>query len=184
MEQFEETTVDSAIGLALEEAPQFEAHDLQSDEFSPRPEEAEESTFTDDSVRVYLREMGSVSLLTRQAEIELARQMERGTFRVQKALSRSPLIRRRVVRILEQVRNAEANLEDFIEIIGADDEAKENNRLAAMQGLVKVARMNSALEAMEEKFSQIPSRNRNLRAAARSRILRLTVKCSQQIRAL
>jgi len=184
MEQFEETTVDSAIGLALEEAPQFEAHDLQSDEFSPRPEEAEESTFTDDPVRVYLREMGSVSLLTRQAEIELARQMERGTFRVQKALSRSPLIRRRVVRILEQVRNAEANLEDFIEIIGADDEAKENNRLAAMQGLVKVARMNSALEAMEEKFSQIPSRNRNLRAAARSRILRLTVKCSQQIRAL
>ena len=46
----------------------------------------------DDPVRVYLREMGSVSLLTRQGEVELARRMERGKRRVRKVLSRSRLV--------------------------------------------------------------------------------------------
>ena len=49
---------------------------------------------TDDPVRMYLREMGSVPLLTREGEVTLARKMERGKVRMQKAISRSPLITR------------------------------------------------------------------------------------------
>ena len=45
-----------------------------------------------DSVRVYLREMGMVPLLTREGEIELAKRIERGESAVRKALSRSRLI--------------------------------------------------------------------------------------------
>src|SRR6266852_3525366 len=102
MEQFEEHTVDPALGFALDETPQFLETDLAAaDEFSPHPESSEESTSTDDPVRAYLREMGSVSLLTRQAEIDLARHMERGKLRMQKALSRLPLVRRHVLAIYE-----------------------------------------------------------------------------------
>ena len=60
---------------------------------------AEESIYTDDPVRVYLREMGAVPLLTREGEVNLARRMERGKLRMQKAISRSALVQLRAVEI-------------------------------------------------------------------------------------
>src|SRR4051812_28961816 len=56
---------------------------------------------SNDSVRVYLREMGMVPLLTREGEIELAKRIERGQNAVRKALSRSRL----VVQIVLDTRN-------------------------------------------------------------------------------
>src|SRR5690349_16753874 len=119
MEHFEEHTAE-AIGFALDETRQFIEPELQADDFSPNPEESE-GTLTDDPVRVYLREMGSVSLLTRQAEVELARRMERGTLRIQKALSRSPVIRRNILAKYEEVRQSQLPLEDFVDIRGEDE---------------------------------------------------------------
>src|SRR6266568_2305911 len=55
-------------------------------------ETAQDSSSTDDPVRVYLREMGSVRLLKRQGEIDLAKRMERGELRMHRALSRAPLV--------------------------------------------------------------------------------------------
>ena len=63
----------------------------------------EESIYTDDPVRVYLREMGAVPLLTREGEVDLARRMERGKLRMQKAISRSALVQQVVVEIAEQI---------------------------------------------------------------------------------
>ena len=65
---------------------------------SMAPSTVEESIYTDDPVRVYLREMGAVPLLTREGEVNLARKMERGKLRMQKAISRSPLVQSLVVR--------------------------------------------------------------------------------------
>ena len=47
---------------------------------------------TNDPVRMYLREMGTVPLLTREGEVEIAKRIERGQNRVLKALSRSPIV--------------------------------------------------------------------------------------------
>ena len=44
---------------------------------------------TNDPVRMYLREMGTVPLLTREGEVEIAKRIERGQMRVMKAISRS-----------------------------------------------------------------------------------------------
>ena len=57
---------------------------------------------------MYLREMGAVPLLTRDGEVTLARKMERGKLRMQKSISRSPLVQQIVVEIAEQhqARNA------------------------------------------------------------------------------
>src|SRR5687768_5812565 len=97
MERFEEYMVNPAESLqaAVDERLEFLDSDLlEVDESSPHPETfSEEPVFTDDPVRVYLREMGSVSLLNRQGEIDLARRIERGKFRMTKALSRSLLVR-------------------------------------------------------------------------------------------
>jgi RNA polymerase primary sigma factor len=186
MEQFEQHTADSvaSLGFALEEKPQFLDSDLEgADEFSPTPE-GQEDTSTDDPVRVYLKEMGSVSLLTRQAEIDLARRMERGKLRMQKALSRSPLVRRNVLDVYEEIRNGKARLEDLVEIGGADEAAKENARGEAMLCLSGLAKLNASLLAMEQKSKHGPGRQTRARAGVMSRILRREVRCSQQIRAI
>ncbi len=83
-----------------------------SEEFSKKDDEAEDFGDLDlspgamdknnDSVRVYLREMGMVPLLTREGEIELAKRIERGETAVRKALSRSRL----VIETLLEVRDA------------------------------------------------------------------------------
>src|SRR5690242_16610259 len=104
MEQFEEHIDNQTASLAVvtEDSPEFldpEFH--EADESVPSEEKA---FWTDDPVRVYLREMGSVRLLNRQGEIDLARRMERGTTRWHKALSRSPLAWRAALTLNEDVR--------------------------------------------------------------------------------
>ncbi len=47
---------------------------------------------TNDVMRIYLREMGAVPLLTREGEVDIAKRIERGQLRVLKALSRSPIV--------------------------------------------------------------------------------------------
>jgi RNA polymerase primary sigma factor len=64
---------------------------------------------TNDPVRMYLREMGTVPLLTREGEIELAKRIERGQGAVRKALSRSALVIREILAMPDQLR-ADANI--------------------------------------------------------------------------
>src|SRR5262252_7478143 len=91
-------TSDSARFGAAESRDFLEPESHDGDDTLASEESTEEKAeYTDDPVRVYLREMGSVSLLNRQAEVALARRMERGTLRTQKALSRSPLIRQKAL---------------------------------------------------------------------------------------
>src|SRR5260370_22037925 len=115
MEQFEEHMADTAasFGIAVNESTEFLDSDFQeSDEFGSNPEDrGADSVSVDDPVRVYLKEMGSVRLLTRQGEIDLARRMERGTKRIQKASSRSPLVCHRVLAMYEDVRKGKTCLE-------------------------------------------------------------------------
>lgn len=78
------------LGMAFDEDPSFFASEEAEEAEDDGQPQQEESIYTDDPVRVYLREMGAVPLLTREGEVTLARKMERGKVRAQKALSRSP----------------------------------------------------------------------------------------------
>jgi len=85
----------------------------------------EEFEQTNDPVRMYLREMGTVPLLTREGEVELARQMERGRNMVRRALSRSPLLVRKLLEIHRKGEPTRQGLRDvlnFPEHIGGEKE--------------------------------------------------------------
>jgi len=69
---------------------------------------------TNDPVRMYLREMGTVPLLTREGEIELAKRIERGQRSVNKSLSRSPLIIREVAAFAEEIRRGQLQAGDVL----------------------------------------------------------------------
>ena len=93
------------LGLPFdEEGGFFHPEEVHDGEDFAHAHPAEESIYTDDPVRVYLREMGAVPLLTREGEVNLARRMERGKLRMQKAISRSALVQLVVVELAKQLK--------------------------------------------------------------------------------
>src|SRR6266404_4827889 len=94
--------LDSA-GVEILEEPkiEFDKKIEEGDEFVDLDLAQDFSDKTNDPVRMYLREMGTVPLLTREGEIELAKRIERGQGSVRKALSRSALVIREVLGLAE-----------------------------------------------------------------------------------
>ena len=69
---------------------------------------------TNDPVRIYLRKMGTVPLLTRQGEVDIAKRIERGQLRVLKALSRSPIVIRQILAIAEDLKRGVRSIRDVV----------------------------------------------------------------------
>jgi RNA polymerase primary sigma factor len=69
---------------------------------------------TNDPVRMYLREMGTVPLLTREGEVEIAKRIERGQMRVLKAISRSPIVIREIVALGEDLKRGVRNVKEVV----------------------------------------------------------------------
>ncbi len=142
--------------------------------------EAGTSAFTDDLVRSYLKEMGTVSLLSRQGEVDLARRMDRGRTRVQKVLSRSPLVQEMVVNLYEELRQGRLNPEDVTAVSDPSKEAEE--RPGILKAFQKVSRLHRELIGAREALSATPQRHVNIRAQAERKLLRLQVRLSRAIR--
>ena len=69
---------------------------------------------TNDPVRMYLREMGTVPLLTREGEVEIAKRIERGQLRVMKAISRSPIVIREITGLGEDLKRGVRNIKEVV----------------------------------------------------------------------
>jgi RNA polymerase primary sigma factor len=69
---------------------------------------------TNDPVRMYLREMGTVPLLTREGEVEIAKRIERGQLKVLKAISRSPIVIREILALGEDLKRGVRNIKEVV----------------------------------------------------------------------
>jgi RNA polymerase primary sigma factor len=83
---------------------------------------------TNDPVRMYLREMGTVPLLTREGEVEIAKRIERGQLRVMKAISRSSIVIREIVGLGEDLKRGVRSIK---EVVTFDEEELTEEILAA-----------------------------------------------------
>ncbi len=175
MEQFEEHFLTDFVNPAvpvLEDSPEF------SDEEGGGEDTASlEPSLTDDPVRIYLREMGLVSLLTRQREIELARRMERGNLAIRKALSRSLIVQRMVLAL-----HPAAQWEEVVEISGADEAARKRCRLKVVRSFDKIAAFHAERTTVEGSLAATPKRQVRVLARLESKLVRLRVRISQAIR--
>ena len=104
-------------GIDLLDGPKF-GHDKEFDleegedvELDLTPGTLEK---TNDPVRMYLREMGTVPLLTREGEVEIAKRIERGQLRVLKAISRSPIVIREIVALGEDLKRGVRNVKEVV----------------------------------------------------------------------
>jgi RNA polymerase primary sigma factor len=105
---------------------------------------------TNDPVRMYLREMGTVPLLTREGEVEIAKRIERGQMRVLKAISRSPIVIREVVALGEDLKRGVRNIKEVV--IFDDEELTEEVVVARVKATV--ARID-ALVKHQKKIAQL-----------------------------
>jgi len=108
--------------------PKVEVDDFDIDDFSPAdPEVVEEDAealplkkveaeagATDDPVRMYLRDMGSVELLSREGEIEIAKRIEEGRDQMISSLFESPRSIARILGLYESLKRQEVFLRDII----------------------------------------------------------------------
>ncbi|HEY5611422.1 MAG TPA: RNA polymerase sigma factor RpoD [Thermoanaerobaculia bacterium] len=77
---------------------------------------------TNDPVRMYLREMGTVKLLDREGEVEIAKRIERGERRVYKALSQNRIILEEILKINEAARKDSKVFKEMIDLATAEDD--------------------------------------------------------------
>ena len=86
---------------------------------------------TNDPVRLYLREMGVVPLLTREGEVAIAKRIERGQIKTQKAIARSPIAVAELVKMGEELAAGKLNIREVVpfseqaELAGEEDKAEE-----------------------------------------------------------
>ena len=92
----------------------------------------EELGRTDDPVRMYLREMGTIELLSREGEIEIAKRIEAGRNTVLEALCESPLTMRAVIGWRDAIREGRVLLRDIIDLDATNDTGPSPSAIAAL----------------------------------------------------
>lgn len=171
-----------ALGISFDdEAKLFEGEELEDYQSL---QQVEESIYTDDPVRVYLREMGAVPLLTREGEVDLARRMERGKLRMQKAISRSPLVQQAVAQLAERIRKDEEELENWVELgeVGEEVGSEQKRRAEVKQLFAEVAAAYRKQQQLAERLEGIAASRKKARRRALAKYARARVETSRAIR--
>jgi|SRR5579859_1793771 len=140
---------------------------------------------TSDPVRTYLREMATVPLLSRQAEVEIAKRIESGQVRVLKAISRSPIIIQELIAIGDALKRGARSIKDlviFLEEEITDDVLAERTQ-ATIHKIDEMAKHHKKSQDLEQKLAGI-NRKKHPRAHRRCRwsIGRERVRVSRIIR--
>ena len=141
---------------------------------------------TNDPVRMYLREMGTVPLLTREGEVEIAKRIERGKLSILKAIARTPTIAKAVIRMGEHLRNGERTIRELV--IFHDDEVTEDRidrRAREVMAQIETIR-KSRLDVLrrEKRVGTIPKRDKKRYRRNYRNLLRAQVHLSQLIRGI
>ncbi len=173
-----------ATGIEALEEPQLDdkiEFDRKIEEFSEDLGELElpaSMEKTNDPVRMYLREMGAVPLLTRAGEVEIARRIERGQNAVLKALSRSPIVVHELLELGQQLQRGEKSIRDVI-VVGEEEVTDEilNARLQRTLSIIEqIGKLHKKCQQLRPKFlatprNKKPKEHRKLKfALARARI--------------
>ncbi len=145
---------------------------------------------TNDPVRLYLREMGVVPLLTREGEVAIAKRIERGQLKTQKAIARSPIAVREVLRIGEDLEAGKINIRDTVtfseqaELTGDEDKAEEYRAwtIEGIQNINKLCRLGlKELEKLREEQKVTRGKRAKNLTRLKRRVARIRLEIAQEI---
>ena len=143
---------------------------------------------TNDPVRMYLREMGTVPLLTREGEVEIAKRIERGKLAVIKSISRTPTVARTIMQMGDQLKNDERSIRELVIFNDEEltDDKIDDRKRQVLRQIDAVRKAWQAVEKCKEKLDKTPkgttTRDKRKYRRVRWEALRARVELSQLIR--
>ncbi|MGA9770324.1 MAG: RNA polymerase sigma factor RpoD [Blastocatellia bacterium] len=140
-----------------------------------------------DPMRLYLREMSSVPLLTREDEIRIAKRIERGNKRIYKALSRSFITIEEIGQLYDKLLEGEINPQDIIDVATdpeaeeALEEQREEIRLHVMAEFEQIIKSHEKLIKLGMKIEAEPKSSKKLKRLRRQYAHQL-IEMSKRVR--
>src|SRR5206468_3576742 len=145
---------------------------------------------TNDPVRLYLREMGVVPLLTREGEVAIAKRIERGQIKTQKSIARSPIAVGELLKIGDELAAHTINIREVVtfseqaELAGEEDKADEY-RQWTVEGIENIAKIfrNTLKESAKLRAETKTLRGKKTKKLVRmrGRVARLRIEISDEI---
>ena len=137
-----------------------------------------------DPVRMYLREMGTVPLLTRESEVVIAKRLERGQLLVLKTVTRAPLILKEMLQVGEDLRSDARSIKEIVQF---DDEELTEEKLIArlketLKQIDKVKALYLVATKQAAKLQRTPRSAKRPYLRARYALARTRVEMSKLIR--
>jgi RNA polymerase primary sigma factor len=141
---------------------------------------------TNDPVRMYLREMGTVPLLTREGEVAIAQRIERGQMTVLRTISRSPLVLKEVLAIGEDLRKGARSIKEIVQF---DDEELTEEKVEAktrqtLKIIDKIARLYQIAAKQAAKFERLPRSKKRSYIRAKRTLARTRIGMSLLVRSI
>jgi len=141
---------------------------------------------TNDPVRMYLREMGTVPLLTREGEVAIAKRIERGQLLVLKTITRAPLILKELLQVGEDLRNGSRSIKEIVQF---DDEELTEEKIElktkeTLKQIDKIAKLYLLAMKQVQKLEKVPRSKKRPYLRARYAVARTRVEMSNRFREL
>jgi RNA polymerase primary sigma factor len=141
---------------------------------------------TNDPVRMYLREMGTVPLLTREGEVAIAKRIERGQLLVLKTITRAPLILKELLQVGEDLRNGSRSIKEIVQF---DDEELTEEKIEAktketLKQIDKIAKLYLLAMKQAAKLDRVPRAKKRSFLHAKYAVARTRIEMSNLMREL
>ncbi len=138
---------------------------------------------TNDPVRMYLREMGTVPLLTREGEVAIAKRVERGQMLVLKTISRSPIVLKELLAIGEELRKGTRSIKEIVRFDheGLTEEKIENKTWQTLQIIDKIEKLYQVALKQAAKLERTPKSKKRAYLRAKYQLARTRVDMSRLV---
>jgi len=141
---------------------------------------------TNDPVRMYMREMGTVPLLTREGEVAIAKRLERGQRLVLKTISRSSIVLKEILAIGEELRKDTQSIKKIIQLDDEElsEEKIENKTKQTLRVIGKIERLYEVALKQAAKLGRTPRSKKRAYLRARFQLGRTRVQMSLLMRSI
>jgi len=141
---------------------------------------------TKDPVRMYMREMGSVPLLTREGEVAIAKRIERGQMLVLKAISRSPIVIKELLAIGEELRKDTRSIKEIVEFDKEKltDERIQNKTRQTLRVIDNIEKIYQTAFKQAAKLENTGKSRKGAYLRAKYALARTRIQVSQLVRSI
>jgi RNA polymerase primary sigma factor len=193
---FERYGIDIYEDVSSAKAARAAAEAPESGEAEPKEEgPAEEADLdltpgalekTNDPVRMYLREMGTVPLLTREGEVAIAKRIERGQLVVLKTITRSPIVLKEMLAIGEELRKGTRSIKEIVQFDDEEltEEKIENKTRQVLKVIDKIEKLYQLALKQALKLENTPKAQKRGYLRAKYALARTRIQMSQLVRSI